>query len=197
MGSGLTEGTGFGLGFRIQIAGRTSSSSPHCLRDFPAVPLSLRQRHPEVLFPSFFPVPELILHPNPVFGTDFVGKGLALPDLENLGSPLFHLPCRRCSADVCKGFWDYFCGVKWGFSTSIRTIRLRRSSVGFLFSLLFPYRFRFFAGSFRVDEGRGRDFEASQPSAALCGSCVSENSGVRRSFRLCRQPSFFFFGSVT
>ena len=146
MGSGLIEGTGFGSGFRIWIAGRTSSSSPDCLCDFLAVPLSLRQRRPDVLFPLFFPVPELILHPNPVFGTDFVGKGLALPDLEKLGSPPFRLPCRRCSAygirveptlDVCKGFWDYFCGLKWGFSTSIRTVRLRRSSVDFLFSLLF------------------------------------------------------------
>ena len=123
-----------------------------------------------VVPPSFSPlfsfVLEIILHPNPIFGTDFVGKDLTLPDLEELGSPPFRLPCQRCSAygirlkptpDMCKGFWDYFCGVKWRFLMSIRTVRLRRSSVGFLFFLLFPHCFRFFAGSFRVAEGRGRD----------------------------------------
>ena len=167
MGSGPTEGTGFGSGFRIWISGRTSSSSPDSCAIFRRS-LSPRQRRPDVFFFLFFPpVPELILHPNPIFGTDFVGKGLALRDLEKLESPSFRLPCRRCLAygirlkptpDVCKGFWDYFCGVKWGFSTSIRTLQLRRSSVGFLFSLIFPYRSRFFAGVFRVAEGRGRDF---------------------------------------
>ena len=53
VGSGLTEGMGFGSGFWIQIAGQTSSSSPDCMRDFLAVSLSLRQRRPDVLFPPF------------------------------------------------------------------------------------------------------------------------------------------------
>ena len=48
-------------------------------------------------FPLFSSVPEIIIHPNPIFGTEFVGKDLTLPDLEKLGSPSFRLPCRRCS----------------------------------------------------------------------------------------------------
>ena len=36
---------------------------------------------PTSFSPLFSSVPEIILHPNPVFGTDFVGKGLTLPDL--------------------------------------------------------------------------------------------------------------------
>ena len=48
-------------------------------------------------FPLFSSVPEIIIHPNPVFGTEFVGKDLTLLNLEKLESLPFCLPCRWCS----------------------------------------------------------------------------------------------------
>ena len=67
------EGAGFGTGCRIPISGRTSSFSPDYLRDFPAISLSLLDNVvPTFFFPLFSSIPKIILHPNPIFGTDFV-----------------------------------------------------------------------------------------------------------------------------
>ena len=56
-----------------------------------------------------------------------------------------------------------------GVLTSIRMVRLRWSSIGFLFLLRFLLCFCFFAGSFRVAEGRGRDFWHPSPRPPFVG----------------------------
>ena len=104
--------------------------------------------------------------------------GLTLSDLEKLESLPFRLPCRRCSAygirlkptpDVCKGFWDYFCGVKWGVfdvdSYGSASPEFRRFSVLSPFSSPFSFLCRFFQGA----EGRGRNLWHPSPRPLFVG----------------------------
>ena len=69
----------------------------------------------------------------------------------------------------------------------------RRSFVGFSLSSSFSLFFFLLCRCSRVAEGRDRVSVASPPSAALCGSCATENSGVRRSFWFCQRLRFFFY----
>ena len=95
VGFGPTEG--FSSGCRIWLSARLRPLRLTAYAIFRR-PLSLLDN---VVSTSFFhlfsSIPEIILHPNPVFGIDFVCKDLTLPDLEKLGSPPFCLSCRWCS----------------------------------------------------------------------------------------------------
>ena len=75
--------------------------------------------------------------------------------------------------------------------TSIRMVRLRRSSVGFLFLLVFHY-FCYFAGSFRVAEGWGRDLWHPSPRPPFVGHVRAKTLAFAGVFGSADDPHHFF-----